>query len=594
MPHEIRSPSTSSATHDEYDAGDIFPDHVPPDEATVAADRRQTRKRAVIIVVSFVVLVAAVALIAFSGMFRPGSGQLDSGQNDNPNGRDAALVRSKIQALCAVTDFQDLCVSSIVETSGLQTVNLKKLILCSTKVAIAAVQKACEYSAGISNNRLDSRTASSFRDCDELLTYARDELNASYVDIDNMHLISLPFKMPGILSSLSAAIAFQQTCTDGLPGGRGDLTVTMRALLKNATEATRNNLAIVSGYPSQQEEATRVRSLLDAIEGEAVWYVAKGKPDAVVAQDGSGDYQTIGDALKAALKERNGRFVIYVKEGVYKENVRVTREMRYVTMYGDGADRTVVIGSKGFADGVSVYGSATFAVSGAAFMARDMGFKNTAGPEKAQAVALRVESDLSVIYNCTIDSYQSTLFAHAHRQFYRDCIITGTIDIINGDAAAIFQNCEIVVKKPLPGQPNTVAAHTRIDEHEPTGIVAQNCTISPAADLFPVKGLIQSYLGRPVKEFSLTVIMQSKIDDVIRPEGWAPSIGNVDPNSTATAFLGEFRNSGPGADLDRRVSWPAYHVLLDVADVSRFTVEEFIMGPWWLKMTGVPFYTGVN
>lgn len=49
-----------------------------------------------------------------------------------------------------------------------------------------------------------------------------------------------------------------------------------------------------------------------------------------------------------------------MKQGVYEEYVTITRAMENVTMYGDGAMKTIITGSKNFADGLTTYKTATF------------------------------------------------------------------------------------------------------------------------------------------------------------------------------------------------------------------------------------------
>lgn len=83
------------------------------------------------------------------------------------------------------------------------------------------------------------------------------------------------------------------------------------------------------------------------------------------------------------------------------------------------------------------------AVAGKGFICRDLTVENTAGPAKHQAVALRSDSDLSVFYRCEFAGYQDTLYAHSLRQFFRDCYISGTVDFIFGNAAAVFQNSQV-------------------------------------------------------------------------------------------------------------------------------------------------------
>lgn len=229
------------------------------------------------------------------------------------------------------------------------------------------------------------------------------------------------------------------------------------------------------------------------------------------------------------------------------------------------------------------------AVIGTNFIGKDLGFENSAGAAKHQAVALRVQSDMSIFYNCQMDGYQDTLYTHASRQFYRDCTITGTIDFIFGNAAAIFQNCKILVRKPMENQQCIVTAQGRTQRREPTAIIFQNCVIASDPAYFPVRMVNKAYLGRPWKEYSRTIIMQSQIDDLIQPEGWLPWQGNF---ALKTLFYAEFNNRGPGAAKDKRVKWRGIKQITPEHAVD-FTVGRFIRGDPWIKRTGIPYTSGM-
>ena len=73
------------------------------------------------------------------------------------------------------------------------------------------------------------------------------------------------------------------------------------------------------------------------------------------------------------------------------------------------------------------------------FLARDLTIENAAGPSKHQAVALRVNADLSAFYRCSFAGYQDTLYTHTSRQYYRDCTVSGTIDFIFGNALSLYE-----------------------------------------------------------------------------------------------------------------------------------------------------------
>ncbi|TKY71203.1 Pectinesterase 2.1 [Spatholobus suberectus] len=312
----------------------------------------------------------------------------------------------------------------------------------------------------------------------------------------------------------------------------------------------------------------------------------------VVAQDGSGNFTTVVQAVASAPNNSNTRFIIYVKMGTYKENVQINSEKTNVMLLGDGMNATIITGSLNFVDGQDISVSATVGVDGNGFIAQDLCFKNTAGPQKGQAVALRVGADRSVINRCGIDAFQDTLYVQSNRQFYRDSFVTGTIDFIFGDAAVVFQKCQLVARMPLSKQYNVITAQGRENSTHNSGISIQQCDIIPSMDLKPAMGSIKTFLGRPWKNFSRTVVLESFIDSHVDPTGWAER--DADHKSyLETLYFGEYMNNGPGANTSKRVNWTGYHIITTEEEASQFTVKQLINGDLWLPSTGVNFTDGL-
>ena len=232
------------------------------------------------------------------------------------------------------------------------------------------------------------------------------------------------------------------------------------------------------------------------------------------------------------------------------------------------------------------------AVQGDHFVAINVGFENSAGPHKHQAVALRVQSDKSIFYKCSMDGFQDTLYTHTMRQFYRDCTISGTIDFVFGDALAVFQNCTFVVRKPMKNQHNIVMAQGRKERHQPTGTVIQGGSIVADPELYPVRFEHKNYLARPWKNFSRTVFEDVFIDDLIHPHGYLPWEGPTGPVNMNTCFYAEYHNYGPGSDKSKRVNWAGIWNLNSKA-ARWFSPEKFFHGDDWIEISGIPYFAGV-
>lgn len=83
------------------------------------------------------------------------------------------------------------------------------------------------------------------------------------------------------------------------------------------------------------------------------------KPNVVVAQDGSGKYRKINDAI-ANMPVKAGRYVIYIKAGVYHEYVLVPKHKDNLFIYGDGLERTIITGDHSNTTKFKTDASATF------------------------------------------------------------------------------------------------------------------------------------------------------------------------------------------------------------------------------------------
>ncbi|KAK4256357.1 hypothetical protein QN277_009235 [Acacia crassicarpa] len=317
------------------------------------------------------------------------------------------------------------------------------------------------------------------------------------------------------------------------------------------------------------------------------------KANLVVAQDGTGQSKTVQAAIDVASRRKvKNRFVIRVKKGIYEENIEVDKDNENLMIIGDGMTLTIITGSKSVKDGITPSMSATAGIDGAHFFARDITFRNMAGPEKGQAVALRSASDLSVFYRCSIEGYQDTLMAASQRQFYRDCRILGTVDFIWGNAAVVLQNCRILVRKPLQGQAIMITAQGRDDPFQNTGISIINSQIQAAPDFRKVYHSYETYLGRPWQQYAPVVVMKTYIEGLVNPLGWSPWDNSAVGEDTC--YVGEYMNYGAGSSTKSRVKWPGFHVITNPNEANQFSVVSFLAGGIWLPRTGVPFTIGVN
>ncbi|KAI3992804.1 hypothetical protein MKX01_042363 [Papaver californicum] len=555
-----------------------------------------------------------------------------------------------VEAICKLMKYEQVCIETLSKAKPGQGNDPKELLKIGFQSNLEQLHGSLNFSVELRKSEREPRATLALQSCQELMDYAIDGVTRCFDLIGLIDIISTSGEAVRDLQVwLSAALTYQDTCLDGFESSASNSGESMKGSLKSTMELTYNGLSMVSELtkilgileipfldhgedsesksesaasttqglftseePKSESAASATQGLFTSEEPKSEtesksatpsWATAGQRrllqstpgsitPNVVVSLDGSGKYKSVGEALQEVPVKNKKPFIIHVKEGVYHEWVNVTKLMTNVMLIGDGATKTKITNNKGFTDGINTYATATFSVAGDGFMAKDIGFENSAGAIKHQAVALRVSADMSIFYKVQIDGYQDTLYAHTNRQFYRECTITGTIDFIFGAAMALFQNCKIIVRKPMDNQSNMVLASGRKTKDDPAALVLQNCTIAADPLLFPERFTLKSYLGRPWKEYARHIIMETQIDDLIDPAGWHEWMGDF---GLHTCFFAEHNNRGPGANLTKRVKWRGVKTgTLPPEHFKQFTATSNVMkGGKFIMSSGVPYTAGM-
>ncbi|KAF8406824.1 hypothetical protein HHK36_005945 [Tetracentron sinense] len=520
-----------------------------------------------------------------------------------------------IKNACTNTLYPSLCFTTLSSSPASMKATKPQQILeiAINRTVKSVLSSRLEIISLFTSQDLKAQAKNALKDCVEMLDQTLYELGQA---VDDLHDVpeSIGFirrSYGNLKTLLSAAMTNENTCIDGFtdveeadPEIPKALKEYLQTLVTPISHMISNCLAMVKYMETiNREEALNGQKILISKmppDGFPEWMMSGDRklmemapeirPDLIVAGDGSGHYHTIGEAVRMAPNRSMNRFVIKVKAGIYNENVEISREKENIMLIGGGMNSTMITGCKNFIDGFSTFTSATLTVVGDRFLARDLTIINTSGPQKHQAVALRVTSN-SAFYRCNFSSYQDTLYAHSLCQFYRECTIQGTIDFIFGNAAAVFQNCLILVRKPNPGQKNMVTAQGREDPNQNTGISLQNCTIVAAPDLTVAsRSSFSTFLGRPWRNHSRTMVMKSYLGDLIHPQGWCK--WNDYSTLDAIEYI-EYMNVGPGSDTNHRVTWGGYRRNCSKDIAKKFTVGEFLHGTDdWLESTGFPVFYG--
>lgn len=234
------------------------------------------------------------------------------------------------------------------------------------QVALDRALGALTYIENLERMCRSKRKRAAWNDCNKLFHDTIFQLNRTLTGLIQTN-ITASFSFDA-QTWLSAALTNLETCRSGSL----ELNVTKfiaPIVSNNVTELISNSLAINGAFLGNQKQD----NYGEGVDDFPSWVTEKERKllqtatswakraNVVVAKDRTGKFHSIQAAINyaAKVKRGSGRFVIYVKRGVYKENIAVGSNLNSIMLVGDGLKYTIITGSRSSAAGFTTYSSAT-------------------------------------------------------------------------------------------------------------------------------------------------------------------------------------------------------------------------------------------
>jgi pectin methylesterase-like acyl-CoA thioesterase len=305
-----------------------------------------------------------------------------------------------------------------------------------------------------------------------------------------------------------------------------------------------------------------------------------------VAKDGSGNFTTVQAAIDAAPTGRVTPYIIFIKNGKYKEKITVPSNKPFLQLVGESVANTILT----FDDysGKPIPGGGTFGTSNSAsvtvnapdFSAINITFENSTG-DAPQALAINVNADRAAFKNCRFLGGQDTVLTNGNgnRQYFRNCYIDGVVDFIFGNAIAVFDSCVVHAKTRQDGLTGSYLTAANTQNGQPYGYVFRGCTIPSNA------GVTKYVLGRPWQNstgssplsYPKVVFINTTIGyNIIKPEGWAIWDAGTITSSIYDAEYKSKKFNGNLVDISQRISWSVQLTDPEAANYANTT----LFGTW--------------
>ena len=179
------------------------------------------------------------------------------------------------------------------------------------------------------------------------------------------------------------------------------------------------------------------------------------KPDIVVSADGSGDFKTIQAAIASIPAANRERVVVFVKDGIYREKIRV--EASFITLRGQSRKRTRIEFPQLKDDFVAHPDDLGWAVINLKrandFVLENLTVENTASNMLAHAFTIYGSGDHTVIVDCNVLSHGADTVSlglgEPGRYYHARCNFSGSVDFVCPRGWCYVTDCSFYMYKKI-------------------------------------------------------------------------------------------------------------------------------------------------
>ena len=317
------------------------------------------RRKCVVVLLSVALVAVLLAIIV------PITINLENRNKDSNSAGSVSSASAAATAACAASQYPATCMQSLQNTNTTSALVFTEATLTSARDGVDNVRLAVENISTPANAPAVQVCVDTLNVADEELTWIIGELNGN----DSSALNATLFQDMKV--RLTAAMEMHTTCVDAFQESGTNVSASVQALMDHTNEIFSVALSFLSlfagvgdniyawaaaaGYGGSRRRLLSYDFEREGSAGEIPSWVEvqhhrhllQTNPpgsyiNVTVAANGTGNYRRIMDALKGAPLQSKTPYVIYIKAGVYLEQVHIIKNMTNIMFIGDGIGKTII------------------------------------------------------------------------------------------------------------------------------------------------------------------------------------------------------------------------------------------------------------